>query len=209
MVNDHWGWSCQECNTTNGHLHRWCVVCGALRGEEPPTSAGVLRPGPIEPRRGQEVLLATFVLLALVVIGTGTWFLARERPDGPAESASTEPSTVGPGTTATTVPLEERAPVVAWLYPSARYGDVATVAARVSDEGYRSGTVASFAITPPSTVIYYREGRSDVARSVAELLRLPGSAIQRAPDDLEAPVRAGDDVIVILGNDWIDSLDDS
>lgn len=212
-MNDHRGWSCPDCTTTNGQLHRWCIVCGGLRPEHAPHTAGVLGPRAATPTRGRELAVAILVLSTLVVIGAGAWLVAATGPeaDGPTEAlppaAAVPPAdrsrkAIGDRGGAVREPAGGEDPVVAWAYPSSRYAEVVAVAAKVSGDGFRSGTVVSHEPTPSTTAIYLDGAGSEMGRLVAAAIGLPDAPVLRAPADLTARIDDGD-IIVVLGADWI------
>lgn len=191
-------WSCPVCNTANDRATARCIVCGLARPEAAARTAAANAEGS---GPGRRILWLAAAVGGVVVLALVGWLAF-----GQGDSGSDGPTTTDPAATTSTTKPGTKDVRVAFLYPTANYADALDAMGAVADRGYLSGSRTASSPTPATSAVYYRGDRIADARAVARTLDLPADSVLALPESFASPIAADDDVVVVLGADWVATI---
>jgi hypothetical protein len=188
-------WTCPVCNTANDRATARCIVCGLARPEAAARTAAANADGA---GPGRRILWLVAAMAGVVVLAAIAWF-AFGRGDGGSDG----PTTTDPAATTSTTRPGTKDVRVAFLYPTANYADALDAMGAVADRGYLSGSRTALSPTPATSTVYYLGDHRADARTIARTLGLPATSVLALPQPFDAPIAADDDIVVVLGADWL------
>lgn len=151
--------------------------------------------------RGRGPYLVAGAVVAVLFLGVVAWLVLGSSDDSGANDRQ------GGSTTTLVTGTSNGAPVdlhsVAFVYPSSQFAEANAAMAIAAKDDFEIGTKISMGAAPAQSIIYYRQGRVDAARDLAQLLGFSESVVHILPEPLPYSVNERDSLVVVLGADWV------
>lgn len=126
--------------------------------------------------------------------------------NGTNTTSTTFPTDTTPGTTSTTTGSRTNGEIkVAVLNGGGPAGSAAKASTDVVGKGYGKGSVGNATTKLDQTTVYYADGYQAEATAVASALGKAPSAVQAMPSSSLGDSKSTDNVVIVLGKDWVGS----